>query len=127
MANLKRILHVDDDADIREIARLSLEELGGFALLQCATLMEAIEKAKVFKPDLLLLDMTLPGADGMEILNALQKTTHLAETPAILLTAKEALAEHLFDIREQVIGTISKPFDPINLPELILCTYRQRF
>ena len=126
MTTLRRILHVDDDADIREIARLSLEELGGFVLLQCATIMEAIEKAKHFEPDLLLLDMTLPDGDGDEILDELQKSSHLADTPAILLTAKEALAEQLLEVRDQVIGSVSKPFDPIDLPERILEAFRQR-
>ncbi|NOX72959.1 MAG: response regulator [Alphaproteobacteria bacterium] len=120
MSKLTRILHVDDDSDIREIARLSLEDLGGFVLLQCANAAQALEKAEKFKPDLLLLDLKLPDVDGASILQELRKIKGLAQVPAIYLTAKAMLAEQIEALECEVIGVILKPFDPIALPGEIL-------
>jgi CheY-like chemotaxis protein len=120
MTKLTKILHVDDDSDIREIARLSLEDIGGFVLLQCANAAEALEKAEGFKPDLMLLDLKLPDMDGAGILQELRKLNGLAQVPAIYLTAKAMLAEQIEALEDEVIGVILKPFDPIALPGEIL-------
>lgn len=120
MSKLTRILHVDDDSDIREIARLSLEDLGGFVLLQCANAAQALEKAEKFNPDLLLLDLKLPDVDGASVLQELRKIKGLAQVPAIYLTAKAMLAEQIEALEDEVIGVILKPFDPIALPGEIL-------
>jgi CheY-like chemotaxis protein len=120
MTKLTRILHVDDDSDIREIARLSLEELGGYVLLQCANAAEALEKAEKFLPDLMLLDLKLPDIDGGSVLRELRKINGLAHVPAMYLTAKAMLADQIAELENEVIGVIQKPFDPIALPGEIL-------
>ncbi len=114
---IKRILHVEDDADIREITRLALVDLGGFDLLQCANGVEALEKAAAFGPDLMLLDVMMPGMSGPETLSGLRAHATLARIPAIFMTSKDMSSAHASDIEALAIGVIPKPFDPVALPD----------
>lgn len=117
MDGLNRILHVEDDEDILMIARLALADLGGFEVMQCASGLEAIEKAEGFAPDLLLLDYMMPGMNGMQTLEALRALSPLSSTPAIFMTAK-AMEMIEGDMEGKgVLGKITKPFDPVTLPE----------
>ncbi|MFT4717338.1 MAG: CheY-like chemotaxis protein [Paracoccaceae bacterium] len=125
MNSLKKILHVDDDEDIRTIARYSLEQLGGFELLQCTCVTEAIQKAKEFMPDLLLLDMQLPDGTGATILDDLCKVQSLAGIPAIFLTGENATDVKGMAAHAQVAGFIQKPFDPISLPQEIRKSFQK--
>ncbi len=126
MTKLTKILHVDDDCDIREIARLSLEDVGGFELLQCACAAEAVEKAGEFMPDLMVLDLKLTDGGGVCLLTELRKIDVLARVPALYLTAKAMLAEQITALEGEVIGVIQKPFDPIALPAEILEKFNNR-
>jgi len=119
MTGLNRILHVEDDEDILMIARLALADLGGFEVLQCSSGAEALEKAQAFAPDLLLLDFMMPGMNGMQTLQALREKPEFADTPAIFMTAKamELVEQELAGLG--VVGKISKPFDPVALPDEI--------
>ncbi|KPA21872.1 Phosphate regulon transcriptional regulatory protein PhoB [Shimia sp. SK013] len=119
MGDLRKILHVEDDPDIREIAYLALAELGGFEVLQCASGMEAIEKAEAFLPDVFLLDMMMPGMTGVETIVAIRAQTSLVEVPAIFMTSKNIATEHQDEIRTLAVGAIQKPFDPVALPDQI--------
>lgn len=115
--DLERVLHVEDDGDIREIARLSLETIGGYDLLQCACGAEALKEAEAFAPDILLLDMMMPDLNGSEVLAKLRKIEKFAKTPAIFMTAKAegTVAGAMAELG--VIGLVEKPFDPVTLPE----------
>ncbi|MEP2534190.1 response regulator [Shimia sp.] len=119
MQDIKKILHVEDDPDIREIASLALVDLGGFELLQCESGDIAVQKAEGFGPDVIVLDMMMPGMTGIETLAALREIPALAETPAIFMTSKNVATEHQGAIRNQAIGAIQKPFDPVTLPDQI--------
>ena len=88
MATLKRILHIEDEADIAEIARITLEEFGGYIVETCTSGADAIERAATFAPDLILLDAMMPGIDGPATLHELRKIAEIAETPVIFVTAK---------------------------------------
>ncbi len=112
---LKCILYVEDEPDIQAIARMALEEIGGFTLEICNNGEEALEKVADFKPDLLLLDVMLPGLDGPDTLVQLRQQPGLAKTPAIFLTAKiqpEEMEEYL---KLDSVGVIPKPFNPMTL------------
>lgn len=114
-----KLLHVEDDADIREIAKLSLELSGEFEVTQCASGPEALIQVRQFTPDVILLDMMMPGMTGKETLAHIRQLPGLAKTPAVFMTAR-AQASELDELR--AIGAaevISKPFDPMSLGEQI--------
>lgn len=112
---LRRILHVEDEADIRTIAKLTLEALGGFEVESCESGADAIQRIAAFKPDLILLDVMMPGMDGPMTLNELRKLPEGARTPAIFMTAK-AQSHEIAKFRELgAIDVVTKPFDPQTL------------
>jgi len=118
MTKLK-ILHVEDDLDIQEIAKLSLETIGGFEVLQCASGKQALAEVLEFAPDLFLLDMMMPEMSGDEVLKNLRELPGLQDTPAIFMTAR-AQRKEIVDLKSLgAIEVILKPFDPMTLPDQI--------
>jgi CheY-like chemotaxis protein len=115
MAELKKILYVEDEPDIQMIARVALENVGGFELLVCSSGAEAIEKAPAFRPDLFLLDVMMPGMDGPTTLGELRKIPQLEKTPVMFMTAKVQPQEVEFLKSLNVADVIAKPFDPMGL------------
>jgi len=112
-APFSRILHVDDQPDIRGIVKLALGKLGGFEVLSCSSGEEALAAAPAFAPELLLIDMNMPGMDGMALLTRLRDAG--TGVPAIFFTARINPSD-LARYREAgAIGTLSKPFDPLKL------------
>ena len=105
---LERILLVDDESDIRMLASMTLE-VGGFAVAVAGSGRKALETAPDFAPDLVLLDVSMPGLDGRETQSALRLIPACAETPVIFVTASaesEDIAEYL---AAGAIGVIEKP------------------
>ncbi|MBA2654574.1 MAG: response regulator [Gammaproteobacteria bacterium] len=115
MKELKKILYVEDEEDIRTIAQVALEDLGKFTVKICSSGQEAIEEAEAFSPDLLLLDVMMPGMDGPATLQALRSKPALATTPAIFMTAKAQNNEIMEYRKMGVLDVIIKPFDPMKL------------
>jgi len=115
MAELKKILYVEDEPDIQMIARVALENVGGFELLVCSSGAEAVEKAAAFAPDMFLLDVMMPGMDGPTTLGELRKIPQLANTPVMFMTAKVQPQEVEFLKSLNVADVIAKPFDPMGL------------
>jgi len=114
---LKRILYVEDEPDIQAVAKIALENVGGFTVEICSSGFEALEKGSDFHPDLLLLDVMMPGMDGVSTLQALRKQPGLATTPAMFMTAKVRPSEVEQLRKEGAIDVIPKPFDPMTLSE----------
>ena len=119
MPELKRILYVEDEADIRAVAEIALEAVGGFELKACSSGQEALTEVTDFGPDLLLLDVMMPGMDGPTTLEALRKLPELSETPAIFMTAKVQPEEVTALKKAGVLDVITKPFDPMRLADQI--------
>lgn len=116
---LKRILYVEDEPDIQAIARIALEHVGGFTVEICNSGPEALSKCPAFKPDLLLLDVMMPGMDGVTTLQELRKLPGFSVIPAMFMTAKVQPSE-VAQLRKQgAIDVIPKPFDPMTLSENI--------
>ena len=112
---LARILYVEDEPDIRAVAQMALEAVGGFAVTACASGSEALAAAPTAGADLLLLDVMMPGMDGPSTLKALRALPATATTPVIFMTAKVQAAE-VAQYRELgAIDVIHKPFDPMEL------------
>lgn len=115
MTALARVLHVDDDADIREIARLALEAVGGLEVLSCASGTDALREGPGFRPDLILLDVMMPDLDGPATMQALRRLKELESVPAIFMTAKAGAEEKRDLLGLGAIGVLVKPFDPMTL------------
>ena len=113
---LSRILYVEDDHDIQTIAQIALEAVGGFTLRTCNSGLEALAPDSVaFAPQLLLLDVMMPGMDGPTTLAQLRQLPGLATTPVIFMTAKVQANEVADYMALGALGVIAKPFDPIGL------------
>lgn len=113
------ILLVDDEPDLRTIARMSLQHLGGFAVVEAASGAEALELAARLTPSLVLLDVMMPGMDGTDVFRAMQADLATRALPVIFLTAKAMPAE-LDRLREMgAHAIITKPFEPAALVALV--------
>ncbi len=122
---LKRILYVEDEPDIQAVAKIALETVGGFELKVCSSGEEAIQDPVGFGPDLILLDVMMPGMDGPTTLGELRKIPELVETPVIFMTAKvqPQEVEHFKSLG--AIEVIAKPFDPMTLAQTIRDAWEQ--
>ena len=114
---LRKVLLVDDEADIRKIASLTLKHVGGWEVVQACSGAEALEAAVRELPDVILLDVMMPGMDGPSTLEALRANPITAAIPVIFVTAKIQTNE-----RQQIsllgaAGIIAKPFDAMRLSE----------
>lgn len=119
MPELNRITYVEDESDIREVAQIALEAIGGFTLDICVNGVEAVEKAPKFEPDLILLDVMMPEMDGVTTFKRLRCNPKLAKTPIVFMTANANPAEIKRYIALGCAGVIAKPFDPMTLPDEI--------
>jgi CheY-like chemotaxis protein len=110
-----RILHVDDEPDIREIVQLSLSLDPVFATQNCASGKEALAVAAEWQPDIILLDVMMPVMDGPATLLQLRENASTAHIPVIFMTAR-AQAREVDRFRSLgAVGVVSKPFDPMKL------------
>lgn len=114
-APLSRILYVEDEPDIRVVAQMALEAVGGFAVIACASGQEALSTAPRARADLLLLDVMMPGMDGPSTLKALRELPATAHTPVIFMTAKVQASEVAVYKGLGALEVIPKPFDPMEL------------
>jgi CheY-like chemotaxis protein len=119
MAIPKKILFVEDEPDIQTIAKMSLEMIGGFNVCLCSSGVEALQKALDYRPDLMLLDVMMPGMDGPETLRQLLLIPELAAIPAVFMTAKVNAQEISKYYSYGAKAVIAKPFEPLKLPEQI--------
>jgi len=110
-----RVLHVDDEPDIREVVDISLGLDPDFETRSCGSGSEAIAVANDWPPDLILLDVMMPGMDGPATLARLRENTKTASIPVVFMTAR-AQNRELDQFRSLgAAGVIPKPFDPMTL------------
>ena len=112
----KKILVVDDEDPIREIAALSLQAVGGYAVLTAESGADCLEQAAAQQPDAILLDVMMPGMDGPTTFQTLQSDATTRDIPVVLLTAKVQTSDHRRFAELGVAGVLAKPFDPVALP-----------
>ena len=110
----KCILVIDDEADILEIAKVSLEITKGWNVLTAGSGEEGIQIAVQAQPDAILLDRMMPGVDGLETLKRLQANPATQNIPVILLTAARATAQRTYT-EAGARAMLTKPFDPSKL------------
>jgi CheY-like chemotaxis protein len=116
---LRSILLIEDDPDIQEVAKMSLEEVGGFHVTACGSGQEALDTVSRVSPDLLIIDFMMPGMDGGETLAALRARPDMSRIPAIFMTAKVRPDEVSRMRTMGAADVIPKPFDPITLPDQV--------
>jgi CheY-like chemotaxis protein len=115
--NRQRILYIEDEPDIRTVAMIALEAVGGFTVRACGSGAQAIEQASAFAPDLILLDVMMPGMDGPATLQALRSLPGMASVPVIFMTAKVQPHEIAQFRALGALDVIGKPFDPMRLAD----------
>jgi CheY-like chemotaxis protein len=116
---MRRILIIDDEEDIREVAALSLEATAGWTVLTASSGTEGIEIAQAEKPDAILMDVMMPGTDGPTTFRTMQQTPEVADIPVLLLTAKVQGVDKRRFADLGVNAILFKPFDPLTLAEQI--------
>jgi CheY-like chemotaxis protein len=115
MKPLERILYVDDEEILHKVTRLTLERMGGYTVEVAASGAQALESAPIFRPDLILLDVMMPGMDGPATLAKLRGMAEFDGVPVVFITAKAQ--PHEIE-RFRALGAadvLTKPFDPKQL------------
>ena len=115
----KNILIIDDDEDVKEIAQMGLEMAASWNVIAASSGREGMQLAELNQPEVILLDLMMPEWDGKETLKQLKANNRTSNIPVILMTAKtqSAIAPELTNL--DLIGIITKPFRPLELPEQI--------
>ncbi len=117
---VRRILIVDDDADIREATQLCLEITGQWEVLMAKDGIEGLAIAQLEKPEAILLDMMLPGMDGITILKKLRENVETRKIPILILTAKAQSNERKIFDQLKVAAVITKPYNPMTISDQIV-------
>jgi CheY-like chemotaxis protein len=110
-----KVLLIDDEPDIRRVARLGLTRVGGMEVVEASSGAEGLVKAREERPDAVLLDVMMPGLDGPSTLARLREDPATAGVPVVFLTAKAMAAEVDRLKALGAAGVLTKPFDPMTL------------
>jgi CheY-like chemotaxis protein len=115
-----KVLIIDDEPDIRRIAKLGLVRVGKMDVVEATNGAEGLIKAREEKPDAVLLDVMMPGLDGVSTLAKLREDPATAGIPVVFLTAK-AIATEVDRLKSLgASGVLTKPFDPMTLSRDLL-------
>jgi CheY-like chemotaxis protein len=110
-----RILIIDDEDDIREVAAMSLETVAGWEVMVANSGAQGLTRAAMYKPDAILLDVMMPGMDGPTTFRELQKNPATAKSPVLFLTAKVQATDRARFAGLGIQAVLVKPFDPLAL------------
>lgn len=114
-----KVLIIDDEPDVRSIARLSLGRVGGMDVVELAGGEGAVVVARSERPDVVLLDLMMPGMDGVATLETLRADPETAAIPVVFVTAK-AMPDEIHRLKKLgALDVIVKPFDPMALPTIL--------
>lgn len=114
-----RILYVDDEDDIREVATMALELDADFAVRTCASGAESLPVAAEWRPDIILLDVMMPHMDGPTTLARLRENPATADIPVVFITARTQTTEVEQFLALGACGVLAKPFDPMTLGDAV--------
>lgn len=118
-STLKHVLIVEDEEDIVEILRIALEFNSSYQVSFAKTGPEGLQKAIILQPDLILLDVLMPGMNGMELIEELKIFPETKEIPVAFITSRVLKNEILEYQRRGGIGVIEKPFAPLEIADKI--------
>jgi CheY-like chemotaxis protein len=116
---LDKIMLVEDDPDIQEVAVMALADFGGFTVEVCSSGLEALERVGDIAPDLVLLDVMMPGMDGPTALKELKADAATSAIPVVFMTARSQPHEVEEYKALGAVDVITKPFDPIQLGDVV--------
>ncbi|MGP4845056.1 response regulator [Marinobacter sp. 1Y8] len=119
MSALQKVLYVEDEPSIQAVAQLALEAVGGFTVKICSSGETALEEVVGFGPDIILLDVMMPGMDGPQTLRALRGISELDDVPIVFMTAKVQPSEIESYLKMGGVDVIAKPFDPMTLSDKV--------
>jgi CheY-like chemotaxis protein len=122
MVSSKRILVVDNEPSIQEVAQICLETVAGWQVLLASSGLEGLTIAEREQPDAILLDVMMPDMDGLDTFSKLQANPATRSIPVILLTAKVQSADRQNYTELGIRSTIAKPFSPLDLAHQIATT-----
>ena len=122
--DFQRILFVEDDPDIQLVAKMALEAVGGFHVLACSSGAEALARCEDLAPDLILLDVMMPGMDGPATLAALRQIPSLRDVPVVFMTARVQAQEVSNYHQLGAVAVIAKPFDPMTLSDQVRAIWK---
>lgn len=125
MPDLRRIMHIEDDPSIQDVARVSLEIVGKFDVCTCSSGQEALARFADFQPQLVLLDVMMPGMDGPTTLQLLQQQFDLTAVTVIFMTAKVQANEIASYKALGAHDVVVKPFDAMTLASQIANIWQQ--
>lgn len=120
----EKILIVDDEKDIVKMLDYNLKK-EGFRIVSCQDGEEALDLAVREHPDLIILDLMLPGVDGLEVCKTLKKENKTAAIPVIMLTAKVQEADKVLGLELGADDYITKPFSPRELVARVKAVLRR--
>ncbi len=116
---MRRILIIDDEDDIREVAALCMELFAQWEVIKACSGDEGLERAMQHKPDAIILDMKMPHTDGRATLAMLKANIETSHIPVLLLTAQALTSERKQLEALPVVAVLTKPFDPKTLSDEI--------
>ena len=111
----RKILIIDDEDDIREVAALSLESIAGWDVVTASSGAQGLARAIEHQPDAILLDVMMHGMDGPTTFRELRKNSATSRIPVLLLTAKVQSSDQRRFADLGVEAVLFKPFDPLTL------------
>lgn len=114
-----KILLIDDDPDVRKIIERCLVSVGRFETVVAENAPSGLLLARSEQPDLIVMDMMMPGMDGLEALAVLKSSPGISHIPVVFMTAKVQRTEVEHYLKVGAIGVLKKPFDPMKLPDEI--------
>ncbi|MBE0623042.1 MAG: response regulator [Burkholderiales bacterium] len=117
MGKKKRILYIEDEPDLQWLVKHILESAGDFDVLVCGSGAEGLQRVAEYAPNLVLLDVMMPGMDGFSVLRALRARPECAALPVVFLTARTQEGDEY--LRSSALGVIAKPFEPGGLVERV--------
>lgn len=124
-SELKHVLYVDDEPDMRMLVQLSLENMGDIKTTLCETAQKAVESATTDKPQMIILDVMMPDMDGPSALHYIRNIPQLSDIPVVFLTGQSD-RDHAQKLRELgANGVLSKPFNINTLSDQVKAIWKE--
>ncbi|MGD1950221.1 MAG: response regulator [Leptolyngbyaceae cyanobacterium] len=116
---MKHILIIDDEDDIRDVAQVALETIGGWRVSTASNGPDGLAQIQLDPPDAVLLDVMMPDVDGVDVFKQIQQNPQTQHLPVLLMTAKTQATDQQRFLKLGVMGIITKPFKAMLLADQI--------